>query len=206
MSENITLAAEIRERAGKGAARATRRAGRVPAVIYGDNKDPVMVSVAPIDLMKMARGGGFFSHVVDIEAGGTKHRVLPRDMQMHPLTDQPIHVDFLRVSASSVVTVEVQVEFLNEEKCPGLKKGGVLNIVRHAVEVLAKPDAIPETLQFDLATAEIGDTIHVSATTLPAGVELTITDRDFTVATIAAPTVVSEAEAEAEAEEESGED
>lgn len=198
MANVMTLSAEGRDRAGKGAARATRRAGRVPGVIYGNKQDPVMVSLEPIELYKHVSMPGFFGHVFEIEVDGTTHRVLPRDLQLDPVTDRPIHVDFMRFSASTRVNVEVAVHFLNEEECPGLRAGGVLNVVRHAVELLCAPDNIPEILEADLAGLEIGDSIHISAIKLPEGVEPTVTDRDFTVATIAAPTIVEEVEEEGE--------
>jgi large subunit ribosomal protein L25 len=189
MADIISLAAEPRERAGKGAARATRRAGRIPAVIYGNKETPSMVSIHPIDLMHQIRGGGFFSKVYEIEADGKKHRVLPRDIQLHPVTDQPIHVDFMRFSKTTRLVVEVPVIFVGEEECPGLRQGGVLNIVRHAIEMRASPDSIPESVEIDLSGYNVGDSVHISSATLPGDVALTITDRDFTVATIAAPSV-----------------
>jgi large subunit ribosomal protein L25 len=189
MADIISLAAEPRARAGKGAARATRRAGRIPAVIYGNKETPSMVSIHPIDLMHQIRGGGFFSKVYEIEADGKKHRVLPRDIQLHPVTDQPMHVDFMRFSKTTRLVVEVPVIFVGEEECPGLRQGGVLNIVRHAIEMRASPDSIPESVEIDLSGYNVGDSVHISSATLPGDVELTITDRDFTVATIAAPSV-----------------
>jgi large subunit ribosomal protein L25 len=202
MADIISLSAEPRERAGKGAARATRRAGRIPAVIYGNKETPIMISIHPIDLMHQIRGGGFFSSVYEIEADGNKHRVLPRDIQLHPVTDQPLHVDFMRFSKSTRLVVEVPVVFIGEEDCPGLRQGGVLNIVRHAIEMRASPDRIPESIEIDLSSYNIGDSVHISSVKLPDDVELTITDRDFTVVTIAAPTV--NVEVEESEEEESG--
>ncbi len=199
MADIVSLAAESRERAGKGAARATRRAGRIPAVIYGNKEAPVMISIHPIDLMHQIRGGGFFSSVYEIEAEGNKHRVLPRDIQLHPVTDQPLHVDFMRFSKLTRLVVEVPVVFVGEEVCPGLRQGGVLNIVRHAIEMRASPDNIPESIKLDLSSYNIGDSVHISSVNLPNDVELTILDRDFTVVTIAAPTVnieVTEADEE----------
>ena len=200
MADIISLAAEPRERAGKGAARATRRAGRIPAVIYGNKETPSMVSIHPIDLMHQIRGGGFFSKVYEIEADGKKHRVLPRDIQLHPVTDQPMHVDFMRFSKTTRLVVEVPVVFVGEEECPGLRQGGVLNIVRHAIEMRASPYSIPESIEIDLSGYNVGDSVHISRATLPGDVELTITDRDFTVATIAAPSVNIEID-ETDAEE-----
>lgn len=206
MSNISTLSARARDRAGKGSARAARREGLVPAVIYGDKKDPLSITVTLRDLEKLLKPG-FFSHLVDIDVGGEKHRVLPRDLQQHPVSDRALHVDFLRVSATTEITVEVPVEFINDESCPGLRRGGVLNVVRHDVEVYCLPDNIPEKITVDLAGLQIGDSVHISAVKLPEGVRPTIEDRDFTIATIAAPTTVSEeaaegAEAEAAGEEE----
>ena len=209
MAEAYVLSAEMRERAGKGAARATRRSGRVPAVIYGDKKDPAMVSLEPIALKKFIQTGGFFSHLVEIEAGGDKHRVIARDIQMDPVSDQPIHVDFMRVSKGVKIAVNVPLHYINEEEAPGLKVGGVLNVVRHDVELNVSPEAIPEFIEVDLTGLELGDSVHISAVTLPEGVAPTITDRDFTVATIAAPSSVKSAaseEEEAEGEEGEGEE
>ena len=201
MAEVMNFLAEGRDRAGKGAARATRRDGRVPGVIYGNKQNPVMISVDPIELLKQISTPGFFGRVYEIEIEGQKHRVLPRDLQLDPVTDRPIHVDFMRFSATTQVNVDVAVLFFNEEECPGIRQGGVLNVVRHAVELRCSPDNIPENLEADLTGLEVGDGIHISDITLPDGVEPTITDRDFTVATIAAPTIVEE-----EIEEESEED
>jgi len=199
MSQSVDMNAEVRERAGKGAARAVRRAGRVPAVVYGGNQDPLLVSVDPRDIRKALEAGVLFSTIYNLKVGNDSERVIPRDVQMHPVKTMPQHVDFLRVSADTKITVEVTVHFLNEDESPGLKRGGVLNIVRHEVEVLCGIDNIPQGFDLDLTGLDIGDSIHASALALPAGVELTISDRDFTIATIAAPTVVAEEEAEAEA-------
>ena len=188
------LNAELRDRAGKGAARAVRRAGRVPGVIYGNKQEPVLISVNPVDLMKEIQQPGFFSHVYEVQVGSDSYKVLARDLQVHPINDLPTHVDFMRFSAKTRLAVEVYVEFINEDTCPGLKEGGVLNVVRHEVELRCSPDSIPESLIADLAGLEIGDSVHISNITLPENVDLTITDRDFTIATIAAPTVYTEAE------------
>ena len=187
MADIIKLAAEIRERAGKGAARATRREGRVPAVIYGNKFDPIMISIDPIELRREMVQPGFFGRVLEIAVGKDKHQVLARDVQFHPVTDRPLHVDFLRFSADTRVNVDVEVVFINEEASPGIKRGGVLNVVRREVELVCSPASIPNQLVADLTGLEIGDSLHISAIALPEGVEPTITDRDFTVATIAAP-------------------
>ncbi len=201
MSEINKLSAEPRERAGKGAARAARRAGRVPGVIYGAKKDPVLITLDPQDLRREISGGGFFAKLFDVEVGGGNERVLPRDLQLHPVTDRPIHVDFLRVRRDTQINVMVPVVFLNEEESPGLKRGGVLNVVRYEVELSCQADAIPPQLEIDLTGRDIGDSAHISEVTLPEGVQPTITDRDFTIATIAAPSVIREEAAEAEAAE-----
>lgn len=207
MAQTHQLNAEVRERAGKGAARATRRAGRVPAVIYGNKQEPVLISVDPVDLMKELQQPGFFSHVYEIAVGGETYKVLARDLQVHPINDLPTHVDFMRFSKKTRLAVDVYVEFINEDQCPGLKEGGVLNVVRHEVELRCSPDAIPESLAADLSGLEIGDTLHISGIPLPEGAELTITDRDFTVATIAAPTIFTEVEeGDEDGEEGAGED
>ncbi|MEX0693217.1 MAG: 50S ribosomal protein L25/general stress protein Ctc [Rhodospirillales bacterium] len=194
MAQAHPLKAELRERAGKGAARAVRRAGRVPGVIYGNKQEPVLISLDPVDLNKEYHKPGFFAHVYEVAVGGETYKVLARDLQTHPVMDMPIHIDFMRFSAKTRLAVEVVVDFINEDKCPGLRAGGVLNVVRHEVELRCSPDNIPESLIADLSGLEIGDSLHISAITLPEGVEATITDRDFTIATIAAPTVFTEIE------------
>lgn len=195
MAANKVLKAQAREGVGKGAARELRRQGRVPAVIYGDKKPPVTVSVAFKDALKSIYSGGFKSHVLDLDVDGTIHKVIPRDYQLDVVMDQPVHIDFLRVSGNSTITVEVHVEFINEEKSPGLKRGGTLNVVRHTVELIAPANAIPEAITVDLSGTEIGDSLHISAVTLPKGVKPTITDRDFTIATVVAPSGLKSAEA-----------
>jgi large subunit ribosomal protein L25 len=205
MAEFSIIPAEVRERAGKGPARAVRRAGRVPGVIYGAKKDPALVTLDPLTLYKELRSGSFMATVYDVQIGEAKERVLPRDVQFDPVSDKAIHVDFLRVSAATRVTVAVPVNFLNEEESPGIKRGGLLNVVRHEIEMSCRADAIPPSIDIDLTGLEIGDSIHISGVVLPEGVELTISDRDFTVATVAAPTVVQE-EAAAEGEEVEGEE
>ncbi len=202
MAEISTIAAQRRERAGKGPARAARRAGRVPGVIYGSKKDPSMVTLDPRELDRELKTGAFLATVYDVQIDQDKERVLPRDVQFDPVTDRAIHVDFLRVSAASSVTVQVPVNFLNEEESPGLKRGGLLNVVRHEIEMTCRADAIPASIDVDLTGLDIGDSIHISMISLPDGVAPTISDRDFTVATVAAPTLAQEEEAEAEDGEE----
>lgn len=202
MSEAITLVATPRQRLGKGGARAARRAGQLPAVIYGNRQEPIAVTLDPLPLDKPLHTPGFFSRVFEIDVDGTKERVLARDVQHHPVTGAPLHIDFMRFSATGTVDVGVDVVFVNEAACPGLKKGGVLNVVLHAVDVTCRPDAIPSRLTVDLTGLEIGDVVHLSAVPLPPGVELSGADAEATVASIAAPTIAApEAEAEAEGEE-----
>jgi large subunit ribosomal protein L25 len=186
MAANVELKAKVRERAGKGAARATRREGRVPAVIYGDKKDPELISLEYVDVLKAVGTGQFLSHIctLDVEGKG-KTTVLPRDVQFDPVRDFPVHIDFMRVAKGAKIVVEVPVHFLNEASCVGLKRGGALNIVRHEIEIHCPVDAIPEFVEIDIADLDIGHSKHASALILPKGVELTITDRDFTVVTVA---------------------
>lgn len=206
MSENAVLIAETRDRVGKGTSRALRRDGRTPAVIYGDKKDPISISLETKELVKTVNQGAFLSTVFTVEVGSTKHNVLPRDMQLHPINDLPVHVDFLRVSAKSQIAVMVAVHFLNEEECVGLKRGGMLNVVRHEVEMMVPAGNIPESLEIDLLNFDIGDSVHISEVALPEGAQPTITDRDFTIATIAAPTVEPDPEDEEAAQSAEGAD
>jgi large subunit ribosomal protein L25 len=194
MSEIVNLDAQARPKGGKGPARAVRRAGSIPAVIYGAKEPPMLIAVPPKETTRELHRAGFFTRRMTITIDGKKHDVLPRDVQLDPVTDRPVHFDFLRITKDSIIEVMVPVVFLNDTASPGLKRGGVLNIVRHEVGVRCKPDAIPEKLEFDLTGLEIGHSIHISAITLPNGVTPVIRDRDFTVATIAPPTVVRETE------------
>ena len=187
MSDNTTISAEQRERVGKGSARAARRAGLVPAVIYGDKKDPVGITMHSREVTRIVHQPGIYGRLLEIDVAGTKSTVLTRDIQFHPVTDNILHMDFLRVSQSATVAVAVAVEFINEDKCPGIKVGGVLNVVRYEVELNCPATAIPEKITIDLEGVKIGDSIHISAIPLPDGVTPTITDRDFTVATLASP-------------------
>jgi large subunit ribosomal protein L25 len=187
MSDMLHLPAETRERAGKGASRALRREGRVPAVVYGGNEEPLAIHVEEKLLRKQLGTGHFLNSIVEVEVGGTKVRTLPKDVAFHPVTDRPLHVDFLRLSANSTVHVEVPVIFVNEDASPGLKRGGVLNIVRHELELICPNEAIPDDIAIDVTGFDVGDSIHISHVTLPEGVKSAITDRDFTIATIVAP-------------------
>jgi large subunit ribosomal protein L25 len=184
MAEISEIKAAARDQVGKGAARAIRREGRIPAIIYGDKSDPQQISVDDKELWMQVRKGQFLNTIYMLDVDGNSERVIPREIQMHPVSDVPIHVDFLRLGKDAKVTVEVPVQFLNEEDSPGLKRGGVMNIVRHTIELRCVAEAIPERLDADLAGLDIGDSLHVSSITLPEGVELTISDRDFTVVTI----------------------
>ena len=200
MSETIQMSATKRDRAGKGSARAARRSGLIPAVIYGGKTAPETININDNSFRKLMSQPGIMSHVIALDVEGKTTNVLPRDIQFHPVTDAPLHVDFLRITASSTVMVMVPVVFTNEDASPGLKGGGVLNIVRHEVEMSCSATSIPESLTVDLTGTEIGDSVHISAVSLPENTQPTITDRDFTIATIAAPTVEVEVEETAEEE------
>ncbi|HTJ56384.1 MAG TPA: 50S ribosomal protein L25/general stress protein Ctc [Devosiaceae bacterium] len=193
------LKAQARAGVGKGAARALRRQGLVPAVIYGDKKDPLPITILYKDAVKRIYAGGFLSHVITLDVDGEKHSVIPRDYQLDPVKDFPIHVDFLRVGAGSKITVEVHVTFINEEASPGIKRGGVLNIVQHTVDLSCPADQIPDHITVDLTGKEVGDTIHISSVILPTGVN-PVLQRDFTIATIVAPSGLRAEEAAAPAE------
>ena len=197
MSDQLTLTAETRERGGKGASRDLRRNGRVPAVVYGGKEEPLMIHVEEKLLMKQLMTGHFMNSVVMIEVGGKTIRTLPKDVAFHPVKDRPIHADFLRIAKDAKVHVEVPVVFANEDASPGLKRGGVLNIVRHELELVCDADKIPDDITIDVTGFDVGDSIHISHVKLPAGSESAITDRDFTIATIVAPSALKRAEAEA---------
>lgn len=192
MGQSYELSATVREKVGKGAARSVRRQGMVPAVIYGGNKPPLSINLPSRDIGARIHGGGFYTTVATIDVGGDKVRVLPRDFQIDPMNEKPIHVDFMRVTAGATVTIEVPVQFINESQSPGIRRGGVLNVVRHRISVVAPVDAIPEKIVADLTGLEITNSLHISKITLPEGIRPTIRDRDFTVATIAAPAAVKE--------------
>lgn len=202
MTQVTTLAAEKRDRAGKGTAHAIRRQSKVPAVIYGDKQQPLMISLDYHTLIRYVEKASFLTQLFDLEMDGKKHRVLPRDVQYDPVTDRPLHVDFLRVSAATKVRVSVRVNFINAEKSPGIKRGGTLNIVHHEIEVLCSPDRIPAKFDVSLEGLKINDAVHITAITLPEGVSLTTHDKDFTIATIAVPSAIrAEAEEAAAAAE-----
>jgi large subunit ribosomal protein L25 len=202
---DIVLPVEVREGTGKGAARAARREGLVPGVLYGGDRGAVSIAVKANVLRKAIHTGKFLSHMVTLEHGKEKQPVIPKDVQFHPVTDEPLHIDLFRVEEDTVIDVEVTVHFINEEKSPGLKRGGVLNVVRHAVELSCPAGSIPEEIVIDLSGKEIGDSIHISDVTLPEGVKPTITDRDFTIATLQGARVMVESE-EGEGDEAEDED
>ncbi|KFB09489.1 50S ribosomal protein L25/general stress protein Ctc [Nitratireductor basaltis] len=209
--QSYELKAEARERVGKGSARAARRNGKVPAVIYGEKEAPLAIALPYKELTMKIHGGGFMTTIATIDVDGKKIQVLPKDYQLDPVRDFTMHVDFLRVGKNTVVTVNVPVHFTNEEASPGIKRGGVLNIVRHEVEFTCPANSIPEFIEVDLTGSELGDSIHISAVKLPEGVTPTITDRDFTIATVAAPAGLKSDDAadeggEEEAAEEGGEE
>jgi large subunit ribosomal protein L25 len=194
MSDALTLPAEARERAGKGASRSLRREGRTPAVIYGGKEEPTLIHVEQKELVRQLMTGHFMNSIVNVEIGGKTVRTLPKDVAFHPVTDRPTHVDFLRLSADAKVEVQVPVVFVNEDASPGLKKGGVLNIVRHELELVCPSDAIPDEIQIDVTGRDVGDSIHISDVSLPKGVTSAITDRDFTIATLVAPSALKSSE------------
>ena len=196
MSEQLTLPAEPRDRAGKGASRALRRDGRVPAVIYGDKKEPVSVHVEEKLLAKMLSTGHFMNSVVMVEAEGKAHRTLPKDVQFHPVTSRPVHVDFLRIGEHTQVNVNVPVRFDDEEQSPGIKRGGVLNVVRHELELVCDASQIPDEIHISLKGLDIGDAIHISNVELPKGSKSAIDDRDFTIATVVAPSAMKSSDDE----------
>ena len=199
MSEQLTLPAEARQRAGKGASRALRRDGRVPAVVYGEKKEALSIHVEEKLLTKMLHTGHFMNSVVMIDVGGKATRTLPKAVDFHPVSSRPIHVDFLRIGEHSKVHVNVPVRFDNEEASPGLKRGGVLNVVQHELELICDAAHIPSEIHIPLDGLEIGDSIHISQVKLPEGSTAAIDDRDFTVATIVAPSAMKAEEEEAAA-------
>ena len=192
MSDNTILNGNIRNNTGKGSARAARRAGRIPAIIYGEKKDTISIDIEEREYKKLMNQSGIFSRLLDISVEGKSNTVLTRDIQFHPVSENPLHVDFLRIGKGSNINVSVPVSFINEELSPGLKTGGVLNTVRFELELECPADNIPNKIEINLEGLVVGDSIHISSVTLPDGVKPTITDRDFTIATIAAPTKMVE--------------
>jgi len=200
MSDTLTLSAETRERAGKGASRAMRREGRVPAVIYGNKQEALSIHVEEKVLIKALSTGHFMNSVVMIEGAGEPIRTLPKDVQFHPVTDRPLHVDFLRIGEHTTVHVNVPVVFTDEEKSPGIKRGGVLNVVAHELELIVDAASIPDEITVSLEGLEVGHSIHVSAIALPAGATVHHAETDFTVATIVAPSALKSTEGDNETE------
>ncbi len=200
MSDQLTLSAEARDTAGKGASRSLRREGRVPAVIYGNNEAPQGIHLEEKALMKALHTGHFMNSVVMLDVNGTAVRTLPKDVSFHPVSERPLHADFLRISEHAKVTVEVPVHFVNELASPGIKRGAVLNVVRHELELICDAAEIPDEIEIDLTGYEVGDSIHISNVVLPAGVASTITDRDFTIATIVAPSALKSSDGDSETE------
>lgn len=200
MSEQLTLSAETRDRVGKGASRALRRDGRIPAVIYGNNEAPTGISINERELMRALNTGHFMNSVIMIDAGNGAVRTLPKDVAFHPVTDRPLHVDFLRISEHASVHVNVPVVFVDEEDAPGLKRGGVLNVVRHELELVVDAANIPDQIEVSLKGLEVGDSLHISAVTLPQGAASAIEDRDFTIATVVAPSALKSSEGDTQTE------
>lgn len=191
MSDTLQLTAYARERSGTGGARATRREGKIPAILYGGKEPPMKIALVDREIRReLTMNPHFFTSICELAIDGKTMRALPREAQLHPVNDLPLHLDFIRIGRDTVVTVSIPMVFLDEEECPGLRAGGVLNIVRHDVEVSCPAEEIPAQLEVSLKGRAIGDSIHISEVTLPANVTPTTTDRDFTVATIAAPTLM----------------
>lgn len=199
MSDNISLTVEVRESTGTGSARAARRNNKVPGIIYGGGVDPVAVEMKYNEVLKAINSGNFIASMVTLEHSGKKQKAITKDIQFHPVSDQPVHVDFYRVKESDIIQVEVQINLLNEETCPGMKQGGTLNVVRYSIEVNCPAGSIPDQIDVDLAGVEMGETIHISDIQFPENVSSAITDRDPTILTVVAT------RGEAEAEEEEGE-
>ena len=206
MEDVAELQADRREAGSKGAVREMRRVGRVPGVVYGGCEETLAISIEEAILAQERGKGGFFSRLYSLVVDGKTCRVLAREVQVHPVTEELIHVDFLRLGTDSRVNVDVPMVFRNEEECPGLKRGGVLNIVRCTIELVCRADAIPTLIEADIGELDIGDSVKISAVSLPEGVQLVIADRDFTIATVAAPTVMVEEEETEEEVAEVGED
>ena len=198
---SVVLDVTVRENTGTGGARAARRDGLVPGVIYGGDEASVAVSVKYNEVLKAINSGQFLSNMIELSHEGKTQKVLTKDVQFHPVTDKPVHLDFYRVTAKSIIEVEVSVTFIGEDVAPGLKEGGTLNVVRYAIEVKCPAGSIPDAIEVDVSAMEIGDAIHISEVTLPEGVKPAITDRDFTIATIVASRAAIEETDDAEGEE-----
>ena len=196
MAETTILNGNLRTNTGKGFARASRRAGRIPAIIYGDKQETISIDIEEREYKKLMTQSGIFSRLLDLNVDGKSNIVLTRDIQFHPVSENPLHVDFLRIGKGSTITVSIPVSFINEELSPGLKTGGVLNTVRFELELECPADKIPEKIEINLEGLVVGDSIKISTVELPDGVKPTITDRDFTIATIAAPTKMADVSTE----------
>lgn len=195
----IVLNVEKRERTGTGGARSTRNAGLIPGVLYGGPRGSIPIEIKAVDVKMALRSGKFLSHMVELDHQGERQPVIPRAVQFHPVTDEPIHVDLYRVEENSEIAIDVVVHFKNHEASPGLKRGGVLNIVRHTIRLKVPANRIPEEIVVDLTGADIGDSIHISSVQLPDGARPVIRDRDFTIATIAGRKADTEEKPAAEA-------
>ena len=206
MADTTIINGNLRNSTGKGSARAARRAGRIPAIIFGDKKETISIDIEEREYKKIMNQSGIFNRLLDLSVNGKSNLVLTRDIQFHPVSENPLHVDFLRIGKGSNINVSVPVSFVNEELSPGLKSGGVLNTVRFELELVCPADIIPEKIEIDLEGLVVGDSIKISSVNLPDGVSSAITDRDFTIATIAAPTVMSEVSTEEITETEQTED
>ncbi len=198
---NTKIDAALRESLGKGASRAARRANLVPAVIYGDSKEPTSITIPLNQIVRLINRGGFLSQAYEINAGGKKENAIVRDLQLHPVSDVPIHIDFFRLAKGATIVMSIPVHIVGEEESEGLKRGGVINMTRHDIELNVPADAIPEAIEISVASLDVGDGIHISGITLPKGCTPTITDRDFTICTIAAPSALKSADEEAADEE-----
>ena len=205
MKEIIKINADIRSRTGTGMSRESRSNAKIPGIIYGEKKDPIPISIDEKNLKAQISDSGFFSRQCEIQLADKSFKVLPKDIQLHPVKENILHIDFLRVGENTTVTLFVPVKFINENECEGIKLGGVLNIVRHEVELKSPVSKIPEFLEANLSGLEIGDSIHISSIKLDEGVKATIQDRDFTIATVAPPTVMKVEESTQEVESGEGE-
>ncbi len=206
MADTTIINGNLRNSTGKGSARAARRAGRIPAIIFGDKKETISIDIEEREYKKIMNQSGIFNRLLDLSVNGKSNLVLTRDIQFHPVSENPLHVDFLRIGKGSNINVSVPVSFVNEELSPGLKSGGVLNTVRFELELVCPADIIPEKIEIDLEGLVVGDSIKISSVNLPDGVSSAITDRDFTIATIAAPTVMSDVSTEVTTEAEETEE
>jgi len=198
---DIVLDVAVRENTGTGGARAARRENLVPGVVYGGDENSVPVSIKLNEIIRAINSGNFIANMVELSHEGKKQKVLTKDIQFHPVTDMPVHVDFFRVTNKTIIEVEVSVNFVGEDDAPGLREGGTLNVVRHSIEVKCPAGDIPDSIDVDVSKAEIGDSLKISDVTLPKGVKPSITDRDFTIATIIASRAAVEADADGEGEE-----